>query len=51
MAGKDTIVVTDVILVDVFYGACNLGVELLFPFRQDGIVGDFSCEGMLEDIG
>ncbi len=31
MAGEDAVMVTDVILVDVFYGAGDLPMDLLFP--------------------
>ena len=51
MIGQNTIVVTDIFFVDVFYGGGDLFMDLSFLLGQDGIVDHLSCEGMLEDVG
>jgi hypothetical protein len=51
MIGKDAIAITDVFPVDFFYGSGNLFVDLFPLLREDGIIDDLSCEGVLEDVG
>jgi hypothetical protein len=51
MVGQDTVTVADILSVDLLYGMSDLLMDLLPLLRQDGVVDDLSCEGVLEDVG
>ena len=51
MTGQNTIVITNIVFVDVFYDTGDLFVEMLFLLGQDRIVDYLSRKGMFKYVG